>query len=314
MPWKDGYTITDEKSMNDADMKWPDQNQCAVTIVVDYSVHAGSEGINPEDVKKHLAEFGRRVGTPRLFDLFEKYEIKATFAVPAIMAEIFPEDVSEIIGKGHEVAAHGYRHEDVSNLDKEEERRRLDLTTQILEKTCGKRPEGWFTLPRQKDSFPGGQLSPYTVDLLIDTGYEYLGNGMADDIPHYWVTDFETRRSILTLPYYYHYNDLFFLMFPSPGMGTGLENPKTLFLNWKQEFEASYRRGRQFTMVVHPYLIGWGNRLEIFENILHHITGFPNTWNATGSEIARYWKEKYPSSSTLNLKESIWKDYPGSLS
>jgi len=314
MPWKEGYTITDEKTMDDGDVIWPDPNRCAVTVVVDYSVHAGSEGINPEDVNKHLAEFGRRVAMPRLFDLFEKYAVKATFAVPAIMAELFPDEVREMKKKGHEVAAHGYRHEDVSNLDKEEEKRRLDLTTQILEKTCGKRPEGWFTLPRQKDPFPGGQLSPYTVDLLIDTGYEYLGNGMADDIPHYWVTDFQTRRNILTLPYYYHFNDLFFLMFPSPGMGTGLENPMTLFQNWMREFDGSYRRGRQFTMVVHPYLIGWGNRLEILENILHYINGFPNVWNATGSEIARYWKERYPSSSALKLEESIWEDYPGSLS
>ena len=72
MPWKEGYTITDEKTMDDGDVIWPDPNRCAVTVVVDYSVHAGSEGINPEDVNKHLAEFGRRVAMPRLFDLFEK--------------------------------------------------------------------------------------------------------------------------------------------------------------------------------------------------------------------------------------------------
>ena len=53
-----------------------------------------------------------------------------------------------------------------------------------------------------------------------------MGNGLADDIPHYWVTDFASRRAILTLPYYYHFDDQFFLMFPRKG--TGLEHPDAL--------------------------------------------------------------------------------------
>ncbi len=67
------------------------------------------------------------------------------------------------------------------------------------------------------------------MDLLIEEGYTYLGNSMADDIPHYWVTDSASRRNLLAMPYYYHFDDLFFLMFPAPGGGTGLENPETLF-------------------------------------------------------------------------------------
>ena len=97
-------------------------------------------------------------------------------------------------------------------------------------------------------------------------------------------------------------------------MGSGLENAASLFENWKQEFDATYRRGRYFTMVLHPHLIAWGNRLEILEAIIHHIKGFPAIWNPTGAECARYWKERYPASSSLKLEKSIWKDYPGSLS
>jgi peptidoglycan/xylan/chitin deacetylase (PgdA/CDA1 family) len=314
MPWKDGYTTTDERSMRDDDIKWPENHQCAVVIVVDCSVHADSEGIGPKDVKRHIAEFGAKVGIGRLFDLFGKYEMKATFAVPGVLGELNPSGVREIIKRGHEVAAHGYKHEDVSKLTVEEEKRRLELTTQILEGISGKKPTGWFSLPRQGDCYPGGQISPNTADLLIDAGYKYMGNGMADDIPYYWVTGFQSRRNILALPYYYHFDDLFFLMFPSPGKGSGLENPRSLFENWRQEFDASYQRGRYFSMVVHPYLIGWGNHLEILENILYHIRSFPSVWNPTAGGCARYWKERYPASSYLKLKESIWKDYPGSLS
>lgn len=314
MPWKDGYTITDEIGLRDEEVAWPENFQCAVILIVDYSVQGGNDGIASKDLTKPQAIFGAKVGVERIFVLFERYGLKATFAVPAIMAEIYPEMVREMIERGHEVAAHGYLHEDVSGLEVHEEKRRLDLTTHILTETCGKKPEGWFSLPRQQDRYPGGQISPNTIQLLIEAGYEYLGNAMADDIPHYWVVDIYTKRHILTLPYYYHFDDLFFLMFPTLGMGSGLENAMTLFENWRQEFEATYRRGRCFTMVVHPHLIAWGNRIEMFEKFLLHIKGFPAIWNPTGSECARYWKERYPTSSFLNLEESIWKDYPGSLS
>ena len=32
MPWKDGYTISDEKSLADADVRWPEGKRCAVHI------------------------------------------------------------------------------------------------------------------------------------------------------------------------------------------------------------------------------------------------------------------------------------------
>ena len=42
MPWKDGYTISDEKSLADADVRWPEGKRCAVHIVVDLSVASGA--------------------------------------------------------------------------------------------------------------------------------------------------------------------------------------------------------------------------------------------------------------------------------
>jgi hypothetical protein len=167
-------------------------------------------------------------------------------------------------------------------------------------------------LPRQGDPFAGGTISPNTMDLLLEAGYGYMGNGLADDIPHYWVTDFASRRAILTLPYYYHFDDQFFLMFPRKG--TGLEHPDALFRNWKAEFDAQYRRGRQFQMTLHPRHIGWCNRLQLLDDFLSYLHGFPGLWNPTGTDCARYWLETYPASAYLRLEPSIWRDYPGSLS
>ncbi len=312
MPWKDGYTISDERTLDR--VEWPDGRRCAVVVVVDLAPRSGPDGVEPKDLAADDSEFGMNVGFWRLLELFARYDLKATFAVPAVIAEVYADHVREIARRGHEVAAHGYRHEDVSALAPGEERRRLELTTEILAGAVGGRPAGWFALPRQQDRYAGGQISRRTMDLLIDTGYDYMGNGTADDIPHYWVTDFATRRNILTLPYYYHFDDQFFLMFPAGGQGSGLENPRSLFENWKQEFDAACALGRYFTMTLHPGLIGWGGRLGLLEEMLGRIRNGPPTWNPTGVECARYWKATYPASSTLRLEPSIWHDYPDSLS
>jgi peptidoglycan/xylan/chitin deacetylase (PgdA/CDA1 family) len=214
-----------------------------------------------------------------------------------------------ITQEGHEIAAEGFRHEDVSALSREDEAARIQLAGSVLSDVTGRRPDGWFSLPRQGDSFAGGTISPHTMDLLIDAGYAYFGNGLADDIPHHWVTDVSSGRSILTMPYYYHYDDQFFLLFPSKG--TGLEHADSLFRNWRAEFDAQYRRGRHFHMTLHPYAVGFGHRLRLLESFIQHVCGFPAVWNATASAVIAHWRGLNPAA---RLEPSIWRDYVGSLS
>ena len=231
MPWKDGYTTSDEKSLADRQVIWPDGKQCAYVLVVDLSVASGPEGITPADLTTAASQFSTQVGLRSLLDALQHFGITATFAVPAVIAEISPATVEAIMAHGHEVAAHGFKHEDVSQLDKDQEQERLEAATASLTRLTGQRPAGWYSLPRQRDPFAVGTISPHTIDLLLNAGYKYMGNGLADDIPYYWVTDVQTPRAMLTLPYYYHFNDQYFLMFPPPGLGSGLENPRPFLTN-----------------------------------------------------------------------------------
>jgi peptidoglycan-N-acetylglucosamine deacetylase len=312
VPWKERYTISDEKSLADDEVRWPAGARCCFSITVDLSTATGPEGIRTADLRTPSALFGMDRGLAAVLDVLRRYELKATFAVPAAIAHIYLDKIQALAGEGHEIAAHGFKHEDASALQRAEESERIARATDILAEATGRRPAGWFSLPRQGDPFAGGTISPNTMQLLIEAGYTYMGNGLADDIPHYWVTDFASRQAILTLPYYYHFDDQFFLMFPRHG--TGLEHPDALFRNWKAEFDAQYRRGRHFHMTLHPQHIGWCNRLQLLDEFLAYMRSFPELWNPTGEECARYWLETYPASSYLKLEPCIWQDYPGSLS
>jgi peptidoglycan/xylan/chitin deacetylase (PgdA/CDA1 family) len=309
MPWKDGYTISDERSLTDAEVQWPDGNRCCFSITVDLSVASGPEGTTEADLTGPKAQFGLREGFDRVKDALDRFGLKATFATPAVMARVHAHRLRVLTQEGHEIAAEGFRHEDISGLSRAAEAERIDLTTSVLAEITGRRPEGWFSLPRQGDGFAGGTISPHTMELLIEAGYRYFGNGLADDVPHYWVTDAASGRSILTMPYYYHYDDQFFLLFPSKG--TGLEHADSLFRNWRAEFAAQYRRGRHFHMTLHPYAVGFGHRVRLLETLLAEVSHHTGVWNAPAHEVIAHWRQLNPAA---RLEPGIWRDYPGSLS
>jgi len=289
MPWKENYTRSDEVSLTDAEVAWPHSAHACATITVDLSLASGPAGLTEADLQNAPAVFGLHDGTDEVLALLKRFGLKATFTVPAAMARFLGDTIKRVRDAGHEIAANGFKHEDVSGLDRAEEAARIALTTEILTEVTGERPNGWFSLPRSGDAFAVGTISPNTMDLLLSADYAYMGNGLSDDIPHYWVTDFASRRAILTMPYYYHFDDQFFLMFPKKG--TGLEHADALYANWVAEFDAQYRRGRYFNMVLHPSAIGWCNRVKLLEDFFEHLQRAPDLWNPTSGECAAYWAQ-----------------------
>ena len=67
MPWKDGYTLSDEVGIADHDLRWPEGRRMAVHIVLNLSVASGPEGITRADVEDivsfYTMFYTRPVGT-----------------------------------------------------------------------------------------------------------------------------------------------------------------------------------------------------------------------------------------------------------
>ena len=312
MPWKHGYTISDEVGIKDAAIRWPDGKRMAAHIVVNLSLASGPAGITRADIESGPAAFAINEGLDLLLAALARQSFPVTVAVPAVMARALAPRLRAMRAAGHEIAALGVKHEDTSDFSRADEANVIRLATDVLADVVGERPVGWFTLPRQLDRYGVGTLSPSTIELLLDAGYTYFGNGLADDAPHYWVTDPTTRRAMLALPYYYHFDDQHFCMFPAKG--TGLENSDMLIRNLRAELAAQWRRGRYFTMVLHPQHAGWCNRLGPIDAFLADMAKLSGLWMATGRDIARHWLKAHPPETNLALEPSIWKDYPGSLS
>ena len=57
------------------------------------------------------------VAVPRLLAVLERRSLPATWFVPAHTAKTYPGLCRELVLRGHEVALHGYAHENVATLD-----------------------------------------------------------------------------------------------------------------------------------------------------------------------------------------------------
>lgn len=312
MPWKDNYTTSDEIGIFDEAIQWPAGQQMGFGLTVNLNPAATAKGITEKDIAYPTWHFGMTEGLTAFLDLFARTGVKATFAVPAVIAEAYPDAMKRILDGGHEIAAQGLFGEDPNTLEAGQEAAHIAQATDILTRVCGDAPKGWFSLSRPDDRFATGAVTDETISLLKAQGYAYFGNGLADDAPYWWVTDVEKSEAFLTLPYYYHFDDTFFLMFPRAGVG--LERLEPLKRNWRREFQAQYRRGRYFNMCVSPARAGWGHRFTALSEFLTEAVSHPGVWAETGSTLAAHWQANYPSSETLKLAPSIWVDYEDSLS
>lgn len=91
----------------DREVQWPDGHQCACVLVVNLSVASGPQGIIPSDLSTAAGQFGTQIGIRSIPDVLQRFGMTATFAVPGVMADLYPAMVNAILENGHEVAAHG---------------------------------------------------------------------------------------------------------------------------------------------------------------------------------------------------------------
>ncbi|MGM0444190.1 MAG: XrtA system polysaccharide deacetylase [Fibrobacterota bacterium] len=106
--------------------------------------------------------------TGRLLDLFDEYNVKATFFTLGWIADRVPELLQEIVHRGHEMASHGYGHELVKEIGPGPFKADLEKSLHAIDRACGVRPEG-FRAP----SFSVDPAMDWIFDTLTRAGIRY---------------------------------------------------------------------------------------------------------------------------------------------
>jgi peptidoglycan/xylan/chitin deacetylase (PgdA/CDA1 family) len=220
-------------------------------------------------------EFGPRVGVPRLLELCRRLGITATFFTPGHTAETFPETAEKIAAAGHELAAHGYVHEDFEQLTLDEARSVIRRSADAIERVVGVRPRGM--------RFPPWAVDGEHFAMLLDEGYTYSSSVMDDVRPHWARAAGVVRHdgpneagpeiALVEVPITFITSDFAYFEFNGYGRPTlpaGLRNPRDVEQIWLDEF--AYNADRDpgaFTMLMlHPETIGWGGRIAMLERVL----------------------------------------------
>jgi peptidoglycan/xylan/chitin deacetylase (PgdA/CDA1 family) len=217
------------------------------------------------------------VAVPKILRLLADHEVPASFFMPAVSAQLHPDEVEAYAAGGHEVAVHGWIHERNTLLSHADE---LDLTARamdVLEKLSGTRPTGIRT--------PSWDFSGHTLDVIRELGFRYDSSLMADDEP-YLIRAGGGDTGILEIPVEWIRDDAPYFMMERYASLRPYMPPRSALQIWVDEFEAARAEGGLFQLTLHPHIIGHRSRLVVLRELIEHIRRHDDVWFATHAQIA----------------------------
>jgi peptidoglycan/xylan/chitin deacetylase (PgdA/CDA1 family) len=237
-------------------------------------------------------EYGVRVGVPRILRLLAEYGIPATFFVPGHTADSFPDSVASILSAGHELAHHGYGHQDPSSQTPAEERRSLERGIASLSRFLGGPPLGYRS--------PSWDYSAHTLALLAEYGFLYDSSLFADDFHPYHprlgdrVSAEEPLQpghevALWEFPVDFSLDDWPHFTFSFTPGRVGLSAPSKVLEIWAGEFDAmvAHEPDGVLTVTMHPQVIGRGHRMGLLERFMQHVLAHGKARFARMGDIAR---------------------------
>jgi len=262
--------------------KWKNGARCAVALSFD-SDHETNELRDGGKSIGRLAwgQYGNRVGVPRVLKLLAKYDVKATFYVPAVAALTYPDEQRRVIAEGHEIGIHGWIHEVNSTLPYEAERDLMMRSTDTLERITGIRPVGLRT--------PSWDFSPNTLRIEKEMGVIYDSSLMADEDCYELLLDGEPT-GIVELPVEWVRDDAVYFMMLRFQSLRPYTAPTAVFDIFRREFDMAYEEGGICQITCHPHIIGYRSRIWIIEELIKHAKSKQDVWFATHREVVEWAK------------------------
>lgn len=144
----------------------PIVNAMSVDVEDYFQVAAFEHSIRREDWPKWPVRV--EANTHRILELFARRGVRATFFTLGWVAERFPALVREISAAGHELASHGFGHERLTTLSRDEFRSGIVRTKHLLEDVSGVQVLGY-----RAPSYSVGPTTLWAHAELAHAGYRY---------------------------------------------------------------------------------------------------------------------------------------------
>ncbi len=280
--------------------KWPNSARLAVQFVLNIEEGAEQTIVNGDQQSEsylheilgrpqrmgerdlsveQFYEYGSRAGFWRILQLFQARKLPLTAFAVGKALELNPDIGRALAEAEHEVAGHGYRWFNYQGMPESEERRHIQLTVEVIEKICGRRPVGWYT----------GRISQNTRRLIREEGgFLYTSDAYNDDLP-YWL---RTEPPQLVIPYTLVNNDARYLM------PNGCASGEDFYQLLKDAFDMLWLEGEQqpkmMSVGLHSRISGHPARTMALARFLDYVRSHENVWVCRREDIARHWARVYP--------------------
>ncbi|WP_137391562.1 polysaccharide deacetylase family protein [Rhodoligotrophos defluvii] len=269
-------------------MSWMNGAKCVVMLTFDFDAESLWLSRDPTNWDRpgvlSQGTYGALVGVPRILELLQEEALPATFFVPGWVAEFHQDKVEAIVAAGHEIGHHGYLHEWVDPSEPEREREAIEKGLDALKRTVGIVPKGYRS--------PAGETGYHVAELLKEKGFLY-DSSMLDGIFPYRMTLRGGLPGVVELPWSWSLDDAPYALF-------SIKNPRPIFTNdhvlkvWTDEFDAIYRWGGLFNLVMHPQVIGRPSRLDLLRAFVNYARRFPDVYFAQGVDVANWFVAHEP--------------------
>lgn len=263
---------------------WPDNKRIAVMMAFDLDAETLWLVRNKENrnhpVNLSKGAYGPKQGIPRILNMLDIHDIKATFFIPGWVIERHEEAAKDIHRRGHEIAFHGYLHEEEYGVSYEQENETMEKSEVIIERITGKRPVGHRA--------PGGVVHPFTIEMLCKRGYIYSSNWRDRDNAFFHEVN-GREVPLVEFPKDSIYDDsAYFHVTNSPPIREGPQSARTMIEIWKDEFDGLIAEGNKImSFVIHPQISGRVSRV----NAISEFIGYMKTkgaWFGRSDDVARY--------------------------
>ncbi|MCW2559770.1 MAG: polysaccharide deacetylase [Mycobacterium sp.] len=266
-------------------IRWPDGKTAAAAFTFDVDAESAvlwdNEAVGARmSVMSHQA-YGPLVGVPRILDLLERHQIASTFFVPGHTADRYPEAIRSIVAAGHEIAHHGYLHEQPTKLTLEQEIDVLDRGLAALADVAGVRPSGYRA--------PMWDLSWRTPALLAERGFLYDSSLMDSDHPYELAITPGADQSLVEIPIQWALDDWEQYCYLPDVSGSGLiESPRKAREIWQLEFDGLRRVGGCWVLTNHPFLTGRPSRAAELDDLMRYVLDHDDVWTTNLAAIAEH--------------------------
>jgi peptidoglycan/xylan/chitin deacetylase (PgdA/CDA1 family) len=133
--------------------------------------------------QRYIGDFRlTKVSVVNLLDMLDEMDVKLSFAVLGITAELYPNLIADVVERGHEVFGHGMYHEPAfSGRPYAEQRHEIRRMQDAIEAACGVKVHG-LACPHH------GMADENTLRVAAELGIEYIESkfGAEDSVLPQW--------------------------------------------------------------------------------------------------------------------------------